>query len=54
MDGSAFDLLIVAWVEWIYDKVEDRYGRVIAWLVTFGTGLILIGVLVWVLIALCR
>lgn len=54
MDGSAFELLVLAWVEWIYDKVENRYGRATAWLVTFGTTLILIGILVWVLVALSR
>lgn len=54
MDGSAFDLLILTWIEWVYDKLEDRYGRVTAWLVTVGTALMLIGILVWVLVALSR
>jgi len=54
VDGSAFDLLVVAWTDWVFDKVEDRYGRAAAWLVTFGTGVLLIGVLVWVLVALSR
>lgn len=54
MNGSEFDLLIFAWIGWVYDKVEDSYGRVAAWLVAFVAGLMLVGLLVWVLIVLSR
>jgi hypothetical protein len=36
-------------LEWIYDKVEDRYGRVAAWVVTlaFTAAVIGVAVAVW-------
>ena len=54
MDGSAFDLLVAWWTDWIFDKIEDRYGRAFAWLVTFGTVVILIGIAVWAVVAVSR
>jgi hypothetical protein len=29
------DIFFVAALGWVYDKLEDRFGRVFAWLVTF-------------------
>jgi hypothetical protein len=28
------DIFFVAALEWIYDKIEDRFGRVAAWIGT--------------------
>jgi hypothetical protein len=28
------DVAALSGLEWVYDKVEDRYGRLAAWLVT--------------------
>jgi amino acid transporter len=39
-------------IEWIYDSLEDRYGRVVAWLVSFAAALAMAGVLVGILIYL--
>jgi Na+/melibiose symporter-like transporter len=44
------DILALTGLEWLYDRVEDRYGRAAAWLVTGGTALILIGILIWILV----
>jgi Na+/melibiose symporter-like transporter len=44
------DFVAVAGLEWLYDRVEDRYGRAAAWLVTGSTALIFIGILVWILV----
>ena len=30
------DLVAQLGLEWIYDKVEDRFGRLAAWLATIG------------------
>jgi hypothetical protein len=29
------DIFFVAALEWVYDKLEDRFGRVVAWVGTF-------------------
>jgi hypothetical protein len=54
VDGSAFDLLLIAWIEWVFDPIEDRFGRVTAWLVTLGTSLVLIGAAVLLVAVLTR
>ena len=46
------DVLALTGLEWLYDRVEDRYGRAAAWLVTSATALALVGIIVWVLLAL--
>ena len=30
------DIGILAGLEWIYDRVEERFGKLAAWLVTLG------------------
>jgi hypothetical protein len=29
------DIFLIAGLEWIYDKIENRFGRVAAWTGTF-------------------
>jgi hypothetical protein len=45
---------IVAWcgLEWVYDKVEHRYGRAAAWLVTLTLGVAFLAACVAVLVAI--
>jgi Na+/melibiose symporter-like transporter len=43
------DILAFAGLDWLYDRIEGRYGRGVAWLVTFALGLSILGILVWVL-----
>jgi hypothetical protein len=51
-DGvDMLDILALTGLEWLYDRIEDRYGRRAAWLVTSALALAIIGVLVWILIA---
>ena len=44
------DIFALSGLEWLYDRVEGRYGRAAAWLVTSGAALIVIGTLVWILV----
>ena len=46
---------LVAWMglEWLYDSVEDRYGRAVAWLI-IASALVLLGVVAWILIRVLR
>jgi hypothetical protein len=44
------DLLAFTGLDWLYDHIEDRYGRGAAWIVTFAVGLSILGILVWVLV----
>ena len=46
------DILAVTGLEWLYDIVENRYGRVAALLVTWGAALLLIGLILWFLVRL--
>jgi Na+/melibiose symporter-like transporter len=45
------DILALTGLDRLYDRVEDRYGRTAAWLLTSATALALIGIIVWVLFA---
>jgi hypothetical protein len=45
------DILALTGLDRLYDRVEGRYGRTAAWLVTSATALALIGIIVWVLFA---
>lgn len=49
-----FDLLAFAGLDWLYDRIEDRYGRGAAWLVTFAAGLSVIAIPVLVLVIALR
>lgn len=40
----------LALIEWIYDPLEARFGRLVAWLVTFAAAMALLGVLIWIFI----
>jgi predicted PurR-regulated permease PerM len=48
------DVLAVFALEWVYDRVEERYGRTAAWLATMALSLAVLGIAVAVLIALMR
>lgn len=43
-----------ALIEWIYDPIEKRFGRVAAWLATLAAGLALVALLIWILIEVVR
>jgi hypothetical protein len=32
---EASDIFLIAALEWVYDKLEDRFGRAVAWVGTF-------------------
>lgn len=49
-----FDLLAFAGLDWLYDRIEDRYGRGAAWLATFAAGLSIIGIIGLVLVIAVR
>ena len=46
------DIFALSGLEWIFDKVETRYGRTAAWLATAALTVALIGSVVFVLIAI--
>jgi hypothetical protein len=52
MDMS--DIAFLAALEWIYDKVDDRFGKLAAWLVMLGLATIVIGLVVAALIYVLR
>ena len=45
------DVVALLGLEWIYDKVEDRYGRLAAWFVTIGLAALILGAVVVLIIA---
>ena len=45
------DVFALSGLEWLYDRVDDRFGRVAAWVVTMVLALALLGIAVAVLIA---
>jgi len=45
------DVVALSGLEWVYDKVEDRYGRAAAWVVTTTLALTILGTAVAVFIA---
>ncbi|WP_294074792.1 hypothetical protein [Sphingomonas sp.] len=44
------DLIALAFLEAIYDRIEDRYGVAAAWLTTAALAVAVISILVWVLV----
>ncbi len=47
-----YDLIVTDGLRWLYDKLEQRFGRLVAWLVTLVLGLSLVGVLAGLLFVL--
>jgi hypothetical protein len=45
------DIVALAGLEWVFDKVEDRYGLAAAWVVTTALALAFLSAIVAVLIA---
>ena len=45
------DIFALSGIEWVYDRVEDRFGRAAAWFVTMALALAVLGVATAVLIA---
>src|SRR5260221_14703996 len=45
------DIFALSGLEWVYDRVEDRFGRVAAWFVTMTLALAVLGIAAAVLIA---
>jgi Na+/melibiose symporter-like transporter len=48
------DIFVLFGLEWLSDKVEDRYGRRAAWIFALMATLAVVGVLVWILIMVLR
>ena len=45
------DKVALCGLEWVYDKVEERYGRLAAWLVTISLAGAMLAVIVAVIVA---
>lgn len=45
------DIFALFGLEWVYDRVEDRFGRGAAWFVTIALALAVLGIAAAVLIA---
>lgn len=43
------DIMALMGLEWVYDVVEDRWGRTAAALVTISLAITIIGILIWIL-----
>jgi Na+/melibiose symporter-like transporter len=48
------DIFVLFGLEWLSDKIEDRYGRRAAWVFAFTSILAVVGVLVLILMILMR
>ena len=46
------DIFGLSGLEWVYDRVEDLYGRLVAWVVTMILALATLAIAVAVVIAL--
>ena len=44
------DIFALSGLEWVYDRVEDRFGRAAAWVVTITLALAILGIAVAVLV----
>ena len=40
------DLFAESGLEWVYDRVEERYGRVVGWVVTMTLGIVMVAALI--------
>lgn len=45
------DIFALSGLEWVYDRVENRFGRITAWVVTMALALAVLGTAAAVLIA---
>ena len=45
------DIIALTGLDWLYDIVENRYGRVAASVTTIALALGVVGVLVWIFVA---
>ena len=43
-------IVILGALEWIYDKVEERFGKFVAWLVTLSLTAVIVAAIVAALI----
>jgi len=46
------DILAFSGLEWVYDRVEDRFGKAAAWIVTLALALTILGIAAAVLVAM--
>ena len=46
------DIFAQSGLEWVYDRVERRYGRAVAWLVTLALAGAMIAIAVTALVAI--
>ena len=49
---ETFDIFALSGLEWVYDRVERRHGRAVAFLVTLTLAVVIVASLVAVLIAI--
>jgi hypothetical protein len=52
MDVTGLDIVALSGLEWVFDKVEDRYGLAAAWLVSGALAATFLGGIVALLIVL--
>ena len=43
------DLMVLLGLEFLYDVLEERYGSLVAALVTITSAIIILGIVVWML-----
>ncbi|HUE80028.1 MAG TPA: hypothetical protein VMN38_10410 [Sphingomicrobium sp.] len=48
---DTLDIFALSGLEWVYDKVERRYGRVAAWLVTVALAGLFVAAIVALVVA---
>ena len=48
------DLIALFGLEWLSDKIEDRYGRRVAWFFALATSLAVLAILVWILMVVLK
>jgi TRAP-type mannitol/chloroaromatic compound transport system permease small subunit len=48
------DLFVMMWIDWIYDPIEERYGRAAAWIVTIAVTVAAMGIVGWVVLTALR
>lgn len=46
------DVVALCGLEWVYDKVENRYGTAAAWIVTIALAALMLGAIIAVIIAI--
>ena len=46
--GEGSDVILIGMLGWVYDKLEDRFGRAVAWIGTFLLSIASLAAIVWI------